>query len=525
MQHDIFNYFNRLCPGGSDCKCSSGSHFVNLEEITSKEWGSEYAVMWEILKIHLKTVPEAIQKRFDSLYEVMSYLFEHPWFRRVWVLQEALNAPRAFLRCGYNVLPWETLIEVNQFFRKQNGYGEAYREPMTRMPSLWARLAGAGQEKQSTDDTSKSLEISRPRMKILDVFLEGLELNSTDPRDKLFALLGFAEETSDLYSLPPAIRPNYGKPTNEVFADFTRWWITEHKSLHILSAVHGNPGRTWQSLHCPQCEREGVICPTWAVGSEGTSNGSKITLANLFEYKASSNTCPDLDLLRDSQDPLQLRLLGVRLTKIEDIASFPFCENRQDISDLFAPYINMFDPASTLAAWTGLKHDIVREEAVTPNRMHARDHWMAHWGYEPRPPLSSIALRPFGVEPETSEQLASEQPSPSSNSTSLTKNPMERYHPGRYDTRFGLPCHDPCFFVTSDGLVGLCPSAARKGDLIVILYGGAVPFLLREIEPDQTRPICCYEFIGECFLKDRMDGRIIEEQRRLKVAPEVFTLL
>lgn len=530
---DISNYKNHICPSGPSCHCPGGSHLVNPQEIALKKPESEYAVMVEILKVHLSTVSEDIRNRFRGPHELISYLFEQPWFRRVWVLQEALNAQSAFLHCGYNILPWEVLIDVNESLMNQfNGYTEGHHEPLTRMPLLWASLAEARREKKSSaiafDTVSKKQGFS---MRILNIFLDGLEFNATDPRDKLFALLGFGDETNGLGTLPPAIRPSYEKPANEVFADFTRWWIIEYRSLKILSAIHGNPGRTWQSGHCAQSEPEAVNRPTWAIGSQGTPFGAKRTLANLFTHNAASDTVPDPDLLQNNRDPLRLRLLGVRLSKIDDIASFPFYEDRQDMSELSSPYVNMFDPTANIATRITQKYDVISTEAVTPHHADARDHWTAHWLYGPRPLLSSIALKTNADGAESSQRVASQPKSSRTDSMNLDDDSNERHHrPGLYDTNLALPCHDPCFFISSDGLLGLCPSGARKDDLIVILYGGPVPYLLREL-PRETADESmhhssgCYEFVGECFVKDRMEGRIIEEQRRMNVDPEVFTLL
>ena len=43
-----------------------------------------------------------------------------------------------------------------------------------------------------------------------------------------------------------------------------------------------------------------------------------------------------------------------------------------------------------------------------------------------------------------------------------------------------LDCHSPCFLRAEDGVKGLCPFTARVGDTIVVLYGGATSYMLRE---------------------------------------------
>jgi hypothetical protein len=101
-------------------------------------------------------------------------------------------------------------------------------------------------------------ELRKPRWKrggqrrgILEVVIRGLSLKATDPRDKIFAMLQFGNETSDLTSLPDIIRPDYRKKetTTTVFCDFVRWWIQNQKSLAILSAVHTLRNRSWQQMY------------------------------------------------------------------------------------------------------------------------------------------------------------------------------------------------------------------------------------------------------------------------------------
>ncbi len=53
-------------------------------------------------------------------------------------------------------------------------------------------------------------------------------MQATDPRDKIFAMLIFCEETHRIGDLPDEVRPNYEKNVLQVYADFTRWWILHH---------------------------------------------------------------------------------------------------------------------------------------------------------------------------------------------------------------------------------------------------------------------------------------------------------
>lgn len=64
----------------------------------------------------------------------------------------------------------------------------------------------------------------------------------------------------------------------------------------------------------------------------------------------------------------------------------------------------------------------------------------------------------------------------------------------------GKACHERKFFITQEGRMGLCPRNAREGDKIVILYGGSVPYVLREMEAGR------WSFVGECYVDGYMFG-------------------
>lgn len=57
------------------------------------------------------------------------------------------------------------------------------------------------------------------------------------------------------------------------------------------------------------------------------------------------------------------------------------------------------------------------------------------------------------------------------------------------------------FAVTGKGCIGMVPRKARVGDLICILYGSAVPMVLRKMPSEDT-----YQLVGETYVHGIMDG-------------------
>jgi hypothetical protein len=63
-------------------------------------------------------------------------------------------------------------------------------------------------------------------------------------------------------------------------------------------------------------------------------------------------------------------------------------------------------------------------------------------------------------------------------------------------------------FFTEKGMMGQVPPTAQTGDVIAILFGGEVPFVLRPVDGDK------FTFIGECYVHGLMYGEALVEARK-----------
>ena len=59
------------------------------------------------------------------------------------------------------------------------------------------------------------------------------------------------------------------------------------------------------------------------------------------------------------------------------------------------------------------------------------------------------------------------------------------------------------FFTTSTGYIRLAPHDAREGNLIYVIVGADVPFLLRPYEDG-------FELVGDVYAQGIIDGEVLE---------------
>jgi hypothetical protein len=64
------------------------------------------------------------------------------------------------------------------------------------------------------------------------------------------------------------------------------------------------------------------------------------------------------------------------------------------------------------------------------------------------------------------------------------------------------------FFQTQNGMLGIGPDLIEKGDVVVIIFGSNVPFVLRPVDGGVRR------LVGECYVHDIMDSQAFRKWKR-----------
>lgn len=499
---DSFNMNYQVCPGGAACKCHGTTHTLEVEAFKSRHQHDKPSrhLMNEVFLALVKNEQGELADAAGAvnnlqLTTLMSTLFINPWFRRVWVLQEALLARDAIVHCGEELVPWREVLQISDWLAEI--HQPVYHVPHITMPHVWSTL--------------RPLDGQVQELELLDVFIHGLEMRATDPRDKLFALLSFARGTGKGTDVPLPIRSSYKKEPEQVFADFTVWWIRQHQSLSILSRIHSHRDRTWRRLRRGS-DKPQLRSPTWAIGHEGQAKWARITLDAQFDFCASADTVPDEELLdRSLSNPdLRLRLRGFKMTVIKDILHLSLGQYSKPLigpaKKLLQVFDVLLDPCGRHGTWNskfkGL--DWVRPASMGADRLSQEmfDHANTHSQWEQHQ-IQPALLLPRHI----SESLVADK---------------------QVDTAStGLPtCLDPFVFEAENGSVGICPWMAEKGDVIVFLHGGKVPYLLRpesNVAPGMNEQL--FQFIGECYVMGAMYGKWFEGQTKKGLGPQTFTII
>lgn len=365
---------------------------------------------------------------------------------------------------------------------------------------------------------------------------------ATDPRDKVFALLGLAGETEAPDNWPTALAPNYARSTRDVYMEVTRYCIQKTRNLSILSQVGRNPE--------PNHGSEDLSFPSWAPRwdlPQGTRSLSAFTVTqNVAGWKMLTEkfnrASKDLPVSLDSYTPPEsLNLEGIRIGIVEFcLPAMSFDQHDSAKSVTAQSHANMFkaipqlynmckDRLSHLPLETFARTFFhVTTAGLTPEQTDTQYEPVTHFrafllSTSPRTlesessnPMYSLrtalknnlsvsTLTPTITPPASAEPAHSpfsRHRSSTSLSHSATPVPVsdpDKPDPTRYTSAL-TPLFNRRLFITSSGHLGLGPAGMMSGDVVTVLFGGKVPFVLRNVTPDKWR------LMGECYVEGFMRG-------------------
>ena len=221
-------------------------------------------------------------------------------FRRSWVLQEGALAKELIVTCGTETISWDAFFRAVGF-RYSHGSRAAGASTVSEGWSAMQAIASL-----------RHLVATRQRPPdLLELLWACRSYRSTDPRDRIFALLGVSNL---LYGAEPkdqlGFEIDYNRSTEDIFKSFTISMIKKCRDLRVLATRRRGRGFDDKGL--------GSWCPDWANLDDGVSllYRQRQWFGPVIHYGTPYKTIPHEPIkdIRSSEDCLMLR--GVKVDKI-----------------------------------------------------------------------------------------------------------------------------------------------------------------------------------------------------------------
>ncbi|KAI1346488.1 heterokaryon incompatibility protein-domain-containing protein [Xylaria sp. FL0043] len=208
-----------------------------------------------------------------DLSDVEIDVLQRPWFKRLWVFQEVVVSKALSIQCGRRRIPWDDFCKtvlLSPEYHDRYGFSlktmdkaDIVRD-MFQTRCSYQELHGMGHVLppwRSQVQTSKHIMLD-----ILDLLQRTRWLKASDPRDKVFGLLGISSGI-DVEDQRFAI--DYSQDCRCVYTRFAREIIRTTRSYDILSYIDhgliGESGHIGRPHSIPQLPS---WVPDWDLSSE-----------------------------------------------------------------------------------------------------------------------------------------------------------------------------------------------------------------------------------------------------------------
>ena len=357
----------------------------------------------------------------------LSRIFSRPYFRRSWIIQEVALARHAVVHCGTYVLDWDLLAAASSYQMGQLASdAENAHDAVAAITELNRNDHGRGNN-------------------LVDALFMSYRFNCTDPRDKVYAMLGLSQAMF--------LQPDYNSSVEDVYLRTTQFLALALGNLDILCCV-SHPKRT-------------ATLPSWVpdwraqVSVKRKLAKSRVRGPDTSHHQVSYS---------DNNQTLKVDGWCVdTVVKVADVLTLN--ESSLDIG------------------W----EEFVKETVYPGGRSYPEIYWRTLLAGERLPGTTSDEELRSAFEAWKNlhnRRFGDYKP--------LTNLPDENEKGSEFDRAMTETCVGRRLFTTAQHDLGLGPSEARVGDVVCFLSNTTTPFVLRPREN-------YFELVGESYVLEFVD--------------------
>lgn len=438
-------------------------------------------------------VDKKIPPPSDSVWEEFRAFFHHAWFRRAWIVQEAVIARNLQVVHREYLIKWEFLYDAMTYIT-----GRLETNIATTSKS-WAPFMQLGRLRE--------IEGNAGRLSILKLLENFRYVQSSDPRDKYFSLLGISTD-GDLDGFEPDYDPDvsFGDITKRICVVLFRRFAARKQAMLLLYPAgldsHSNDLPSWM--------------PDWTVEKP---NGLHQSSERGTEFNASSGTEEQMEYDEETGH-LLVETYAIAPVKLVSQSSLEpglsarlafFTEAESMLSKAFGDAWDetQLQKALCEVPVAGARHP----KYATPSDLSILDSWKA---------FKELLDLEKGSAHRTNAAKCGLDDVPLANDFRAATMAKLKEQSRVYES---LLDEEVCGwrFVILKGYAdegdfcGIAPNSVREGDMVRIFQGGRVPFVTRKSQdvPGAER------LIGQCYVQDMMEGEALQYE---ELEPETVTL-
>ena len=432
--------------------------------------------------------PDVIELSTIEKWRILDWFFMLPYFERVWIIQEVATKRNLTSYFENDEIEWWRIGMVAAWLKCHSS--------RVRSMHPWFNIEGP----ERADFLFDSRLMAEPRW--LALLSLAREYKATDPRDKIYALIGNPKVRWGIEAGTRHIRPDPSLTTEQVFMNVAKRSIEQASNVDILSFVNHEEGLQISSF------------PTWVPRWDLRSFASALVALDR-RFTAWPDSITSQLHIRDAAPSLVLQ--GVELDSVATIHPTFWDEN-------INPKYDPSDPNFIADLW----FKFALESRGYPTNQSCAAAF-----------LSTLAAGGRG------QTLTAEQKKAFSADCSAYLFPLltrlRQYMPSRdrrradaelkvlkelrgsgdaerFHKTIAPPCCGRRFFVTRRGYFGLGSNAMKVEDRVCLFQGGKTAYLVR---PTGRQ---AHHFIGDAYVHGLMNGEMLPMLRSGRLRGKEFVL-
>ncbi|KAN0122842.1 Heterokaryon incompatibility protein (HET) domain containing protein [Hyaloscypha variabilis] len=400
------------------------------------------------------------------------WFFKRSWFSRLWVMQEVNAGNQVTLICGDIEVGWDMVGLAARYITSNRELFDSYNFWET---NIWCA------------------ETLRLRFfhhwNCLDFLHQTRDFETTDPRDKIYAVLGMPS----FLNWDHTIHADYEKKEQEVLRGFTDIYLNR-ANLDPLSYLQHD-----DDIPCDIAS----WAPRWANQRQRNHVLIRLIRNRNPEQTASKGFPPSI--IRNPSNNI-LKVSGIRFDVITDCVSI-------DNEELFNSRRRIKKNHPVLDFWRSQNaHPTIYptgEDSMTvysivlAGGLHCDFHRARERLSSFKANFSAYLVRLLNMEG---------QPVPESIQKAAETGDWTQWEWLPRDT-----CWNRVLFTTSKGYMGVGPKVSKAGDVVCVLGGGTVPILLRPANGH-------FQVVGESYVHGIMEGEAVQLWRDNELKDEEFEI-
>ena len=416
----------------------------------------------------------------DPIWSEVETLFNRQWFRRAWIVQEAVASPVVTIVCGKWMVNCDDLFAaircVNERLQLSRNVDSASWDPFLKLA------------------IQRSWEAKHARWSLFLLLETFRHVDSSLNRDRFFSLLGLASDGN-----LEAFEPDYESPFEDIACRVAGTLITQERGIQVLSRA----GLGSQPHRFPSW------IPDWTTAKSGSLSDS---LGRGVKYNASGDETEEIQFVpgtkevhvkaimadhitnisRSFNEPKQPKKLGRYLQEVDtmiDSLSNNYTSVERDILKWLVPIAGALHPKVAVSGFV----DTHESYKATRRILKKAEHMSVSQSKKRLLRIDDIVSK-AEASPELEEMSVREK---SLSYISLLEDCIEGWR----------------FVTTKHGRCGIVPANAEVGDRVAIFLGGDVPFIVRPgIEKE-----ACFRLVGECYIHGVMQGAIVNDKSIIEI--------